>query len=65
MVKLSINKFGSAQEIREYKKTNEKIFKKTPSFTEDEIKILKVFKEKCREKQINPEELINKLTKVK
>jgi|GEM_PF-5536192 len=65
MVKLSINKFGSAQEIREYKKTNKKIFKKTPSFTEDEIKILKVFKEKCREKQINPEELINKLTKVK
>ena len=61
---MSINKFGSAQEIREDKKTSKKIFKETPNFTEDEIEVLKYFKEKCNEKGINSEELINKLRKV-
>jgi len=62
--KMSIGRFGAYQEIRELKEKKKKIYKKTPSFTEDEIEVLKHFKEECEEKGINSEKLIEKLSRV-
>ena len=62
---MAIGKLGSSQDRRDLKEKNEEIFKEAPSFTTDEIEILKIFKEKCSEKGINAEELLDKLNKTK
>ena len=62
---MAIGKLGSAQDIRDLKDKNTKIFKEAPSFTEEEIQVLREFREKRNEKGINAEELLDKLNKTK
>ena len=62
---MAIGKLGSAQDIRDLKQGSKEIFTETPNFTVDEVEVLKSFREKCSEKGIDAEQLLDKLSKVK
>ena len=59
--KMSINKFGASQQIREMKQQKQEAPKQTPEFNEEEVEVLKIFKEECDKRGIDSEELARKL----
>jgi DNA-binding NarL/FixJ family response regulator len=62
--KMSINKFGASQQIREMKQQKkQKEESKPPEFTEEEIEVLRIFKEECEKRGIDSEALASKLAK--
>ena len=60
---MGIGRFGAYQEIRELKEKNKQRYEEPPSFTDEEIEVLKHFKQECEEKGIDSERLIEKLSK--
>ena len=58
---MSLGTLGSAENVRKLKEENKEVFTETPNFTDDEIEVLKVFEEKCKEKAVDMDQLIKKL----